>query len=129
MAYNKIDNFLAKIKLSAYINSRVIEVENDDGVKEKGIFIPIEINELFLTPRNNVISWVYMTQKMYEPIDGLTHYAKMKVSMEHLDKLSVMGYKPPYLGGMKPIKFFTSYQGNKTRELKIPKKVSIENYE
>ena len=129
MAYNKIENFLAKIKLSSYINSRVIEVENDDGIKEKGIFIPIEINELFLTPRNNVISWVYMTQKLYEPIDGLTHYAKMKVSRNHLDKLGVMGYKPPYLGGMKPIKIFTSYQENKKWESRTPKKVSIEDYE
>ena len=37
-----MSNYMAKFKLSNYINSRVVEIENDDGVKEKGIFIETE---------------------------------------------------------------------------------------
>ena len=127
MDRKNIDNFLVKLKLSDFIDSRVIEVENDDGVKEKGIFIPVEINDLFITKRNTVIAWMFATRKFYEPIDGLTHYLKLKTSREHLQKLRDLGYEPPYLGGMKPSYIITDYQARKiSRE---PKKVKIGEYE
>lgn len=123
----KIHNYLIKLKLSSFINSRVIELENDDGVKEKGIFIPLEINNLFVSTRNTVISWIFATEKMRESIDGLSHYLKMKTSHEHLDKLKNLGYEPPYLGGMKQTNITTNYQIQKKHSQ--PKRVSIEKYE
>ena len=124
---DKFDNYLMKIKLSSYINSRVVEMENDDGVMEKGLFIPLEINNLFLSTRNTVISWVFATEKQRQAIDGLSHYLKMKVDKAHLDKLKSLGYEPPYLGGMKRTYIATNYQRKKNQEK--TKKVSIEYYE
>ena len=127
MDLNNIHNYLIKLKLSDYINSRVIEVENDDGEKEKGIFIPLDINNLFVTVRNTVISWVFATQKMYDPIDNMSHYLKMKVDKSHKDKLKQLGYDPPYLGGMKETRIMTDYQIQKAKQK--AKMVEISDYE
>lgn len=104
-----MNNYLAKIKLSNYINSRVIEVENDDGEREKGIFIPIDINGLFLTPRNQVISWMFVNEKLNETGDGFSHYLKMKTNSKHLDYINALGYTTPYIGVMRSCSFSTKY--------------------
>lgn len=83
---------MAKFKLSNYINSRVIDIENDDGVMEKGIFIPIEINGLTLTPRNQVISHLFVNEKLHDTGDGYSHYIKMKTNHKHVEELDRMGY-------------------------------------
>lgn len=103
------NNYLAKLKLSNYINSRVIEVENDDGVTEKGIFIPIEMNALFLTPRNQVISWVFVNEKLHDTGDGYSHYLRLKSDKRHVEYLKSLGYDVPYLGNMKTSTFETKY--------------------
>ena len=127
MQLSQVHNYLIKLKLSDYINSRVIEVENDDGEIERGIFIPLEINNLFVTVRNTVISWIFATKKLYEPIDNMSHYLKMKVDKNHKDKLKNLGYDPPYLGGMKETRIYTDYQIKKIS--KTSKQVLIEDYE
>jgi hypothetical protein len=104
-----MSNYLAKFKLSNYINSRVVEIENDDGVMEKGIFIPIEINGLTLTPRNQVISWMFVNEKLHETCDGYSHYIKMKTNHKHVEELDRMGYSVPYVGSMKSSEYVTQY--------------------
>ena len=104
-----MNNYLAKVKLSNYINSRVIDVVNDDGEMEKGIFIPIDINGLFHTPRNQVISWLFINEKLSETGDGFSHYIKMKTDSKHLEKLNALGYTTPYIGVMRSCTFFTKY--------------------
>lgn len=104
-----MSNYLAKFKLSNYINSRVVEIENDDNVMEKGIFIPIEINGLTLTPRNQVISWMFVNEKLHETGDGYSHYMKMKTNHKHVEELDRMGYSVPYVGSMKTSEYVTQY--------------------
>ena len=107
-----MSNYLAKFKLSNYINSRVVEIENDDDVMEKGIFIPIEINGLTLTPRNQVISHLFVNEKLHDTGDGYSHYIKMKTNRKHVEELDRMGYSVPYVGGMKSSEYVTQYHKN-----------------
>ena len=104
-----MSNYLAKFKLSNYINSRVVEIENDDNVMEKGIFIPLEINGLTLTPRNQVISWMFVNEKLHDTGDGYSHYIKMKTNHKHVEELDRMGYSVPYVGSMKSSEYVTQY--------------------
>lgn len=104
-----MENGLCKFKLSNFLNSRVVDLENADGVTEKGIFIPIDINGLFLTKRNQVIAWLYMNKKLHDTGDGYSHYMKLKIDSRLSKKLLELGYKTPYIGSCKPSKFATSY--------------------
>ena len=104
-----MNNYLAKVKLSNYINSRVIEVENDDGEREKGIFIPIDINGLFLTPRNQVISWLFVNERLHDTGDGFSHYMKLKSDAKHVEYINALGYTTPYIGVMRSSTFQTKY--------------------
>lgn len=119
-----MNNYLAKFKLSNYINSRVMEITNDDGELEKGIFIPIEINGLFLTPRNQVISWIFVNERLHDTGDGYSHYMKMKTDKKHVEYLDNMGYSTPYVGVMRSCSFSTKYhetyatmQSNKVKNI------------
>ena len=123
-----MNNYLAKVKLSNYINSRVIDIENDDGEKEKGIFIPIDINGLFLTPRNQVISWLFVNERLSETGDGFSHYIKMKTDNKHLEKMNALGYTTPYIGVMRSCTFYTKYH-NAYSKLQSTKVKNIEDDE
>lgn len=123
-----MNNYLAKVKLSNYINSRVIDIENDDGVMEKGIFIPIEINGLTLTPRNQVISWMFVNEKLHDTGDGYSHYIKIKTNHKHVEELDRMGYSVPYVGSMKSSEYITQYH-NKMYNYNPTKVKNISNDE
>lgn len=103
------NGYVAKLKLSNYINSRVVDLENDDGEIEKGIFIPIEINGLFLSPRNQVISWLFLNEKLHDTGDGYSHYLRMKSDKKHVEYINSLGYNVPYLGLMRRNIFQTKY--------------------
>lgn len=102
----KNNDFLLKIKLSNYINSRVIDIENDDGVLEKGIFIPIDLNGLFVSQRNEVVSWVLALKRTFPAMDSFTHNLKITFNREQLNWLTNMGYKSPTIGALKEKKYF-----------------------
>jgi len=106
-----MNNYVAKIKLSNFLGSKVVDLENDEtGELEKGIFIPIELNSLFLTPRNQVIAWAFVNEKLHDTGDGFSHYLKMKTDKHHVELLDKLGYKAPYLGSMKTSTFYTQNQ-------------------
>lgn len=106
-----MNNYVAKIKLSNFLGSKVVDLENDEtGELEKGIFIPIELNSLFLTPRNQVIAWAFVNEKLHDTGDGFSHYLKLKTDKYHIKKLNDLGYETPYLGSMKTSTFFTKSQ-------------------
>lgn len=123
-----MNSYVAKIKLSNYINSRLIELENDDGVMEKGIFIPIELNELFVSPRNQVISWMFVNEKLHDTGDGYSHYLKMKSSKKHVDYINSLGYETPYMGNMKSNVFTTQYH-QRMRNAPTVKVKKLDEYE
>ena len=119
MADLKGMNFLAKFKLSGFLNSRVMDIENDDGVMEKGIFIPIEMNELYVTPNNQVIAWLFVNERVHDTGDGYSHYIKLKLSKKHIDYLRELGYDSPYVGLMKSSKYFGNNFRKNNKNVKV----------
>lgn len=94
-------NYEMNINLSKFLDARIIENEDNAGVSELGIFIPIAKNNL-TQYRGNVYFNAFVTEKMYDTGDGKSHYIKQKTTKEHVQKLNDLGYETPYLGGLKP---------------------------
>ncbi len=90
-------NFCMTINLMAFIGSKVIEVEDENGVLEEGVFVPIAKNELYKS-HGRVYFGAFITEKTYNTGDNKIHYIKQRVSKEHLAKLTSLGYKCPFLG-------------------------------
>lgn len=100
-----MSNFIGLLKLSAFLNSRVVELENDDGVKERGIFIPEEINGLYISPRHQVMTWFFANERVHDLGDGFTHYVKLKNTSKNIQRMKDLGYKVPLIATMRPSEF------------------------
>jgi hypothetical protein len=94
-------NFLANIRLTGFLESRIIEDETNDGRRQKGVFIPLEINGLKLYHDKSVYAPLYVMQRRV-PHKGVTHYLRQKVSKDHLEDLKELGHELCYLGDMRP---------------------------
>ena len=58
-----MNNFYLRIVLTSFFGARVQEVENEEGVMEKCVCIPIERNDLKINPKNqNVSAYFFMTE-------------------------------------------------------------------
>lgn len=105
-------NYTMNINLSKFIDSRIIENEDSNGVSELGIFIPIQKNNL-TQYRGSVYFNAFVTEKMYDTGDNKSHYIKQKVTKEHIKKLNELGYESPYLGSLKVEKrYFPKFQSD-----------------
>lgn len=93
-------NYTMNINLSKFIDARIIENEDNNGVSELGIFIPIAKNCL-TQYRGNVYFNAFVTEKMYDTGDNKSHYIKQKVTKEHIKKLNDLGYESPFLGSLR----------------------------
>lgn len=93
-------NYEMRIKLSNFIDSRIAEMEDDNGIMEKGIFIPIEKNALYVNEYNNVYFSAFVTERISNTGDNATHYIKQKTNKSHVERLNELGYKAPNLGSM-----------------------------
>lgn len=93
-------NYEMRVKLSNFIDSRIVEQEDDNGVMEKGIFIPIEKNALYVNDHKCVYFSAFVTEKISNTGDGASHYIKQKTNKEHIATLNSLGYKAPNLGSM-----------------------------
>lgn len=119
----KITNYFLKLKLTNYINARIVEIENDDGIMEKGVFIPIDINGLYVTKDKSVYSTAFATQKTVMGTHISTHYIRHKMTKEQVEKLKEYGYTPPYIGNLR--RDYNVYDFQKTNDTKKDNKVSI----
>lgn len=102
-----MNNYEIMLHLSSYIDSKIIEVENDEGELEEGIFIPIAKNAISIDPSTKfVTSWCYVTAK---PFKSWSHYLKMKVDKNTREQILKLGMKPPYMGYMRVNRSLTPY--------------------
>lgn len=103
-------NFLAKLDLLKFKNACVTEIKGKTSTK-KGIFIPIEDNEIFLTtgmsgkPKSAYFDLVIFEGR--EPSKfGETHVMKRSLSKEARSKMSDEEKRAmPIFGNMKPMEF------------------------
>lgn len=109
---SKFNNYTMRFNLTAFIGSRVIEAEDQDGNIERGVFIPIDVNCLYEDPKtHHVLCEAFVTAKQTFSSDGKTHYIKQKVSTNHVRRIEELGYKVPALGHMwLNTKYRPSYQ-------------------
>lgn len=103
-------NYLLRIALTNFLGSRVMEVEDQEGMMQKGVFIPFDMNGLHETERGNVSAYFFVTERMTASVDGSSHFVKMKMKKEALDKINELGYQTPYVGDMRPSTFKPMYQ-------------------
>lgn len=109
-------NYLAKVKLSNFIDARMHELEDNDGNMEMCLVIPIEKNALEVDKDKNVYCEMFVNEKTYDSRDGYSYFFKQKTNAKHVAKLDSLGYKTPYLGYMKISKFAPAFQSeNKYR--------------
>lgn len=94
-------NYELRLILTKFIDSKIIDVENADGVEETGIFIPIDKNGLYKKTNGDIEFSAFVTENIHSANDYRSHYVKLKVPKEQVKKLIDFGYEPPYLGSMK----------------------------
>lgn len=122
-------NYELRVKLSNFIDSRIIEQEDDNGVTEKGIFIPIEKNALYVNDHKCVYFSAFVTEKMSNTGDNATHYVKQKTNKQHLAMLDSLGYKTPNLGSMYASSYKPRFQDARFRDARGGVRVKINDNE
>lgn len=96
------NNYTLRILLTNFLGSRVMDVENQDGIMERGVFIPMDMNGLHETNRGNVAFYAFVTERMTACLDGSSHYIKLKMNADSLKRINDMGYETPFIGSMRP---------------------------
>lgn len=119
-------NYEMRVKLSNFIDSRIVELEDDNGVMEKGIFIPIDKNALYVNEHKNVYFSAFVTEKMSNTGDNASHYLKQKTNKEHIKFLNDLGYKAPHLGSMWEKNYNPKFQDSRYRDSRGEARVKIE---
>ena len=120
-------NYEMRVKLSNFIDSRIIEQEDDNGVREKGIFIPIDKNALYVNDHNCVFFSAFVTEKMSNTGDNASHYLKQKTNKQHVAMLDSLGYKTPNLGSMWEKNYRPRFQENPNRVSRGNGRVKMQN--
>ena len=92
--------YKGSINLCKFLDARVIVDEDDNGIAEKGIFIPIEKNNLY-TRDGNVYLSLFIFPTIKAKFKAVSHFITQYVSASHYDKLKSLGYRAPFLGYMK----------------------------
>lgn len=119
-------NYEMRLKLSNFIDSRIVEMEDDNGVMEKGIFIPIEKNALYVNDYKCVFFSAFVTEKVSNTGDNATHYIKQRTHKAHIEMLNSLGYKAPILGSMWEKDYKPRFQ-NPANVNNVNQKVKIDN--
>ena len=91
-------NYEMRMKLTKFIGSRIIESEDENGVVERGVFIPIDKNCLFETENNDVMVAAFVNENMVSQggKNNVSHIIKQKTNPKHAQKLKDLGYKEYY---------------------------------
>ena len=99
-------NFVIKLNLIKFIDSRIVEIDGIDGDRERGLFIPLDKNGLEIYKHNN---GVYI--KAFANVSTVasqnwnsTHYIVLSPTKKQEKKMKELGYKMPIIGSMGLIK-------------------------
>jgi hypothetical protein len=92
------------IHLTAFKQSRVIEVENDEGELEKGVFIPLTWNDLHETRNGTVSCQLAMWERKNNYYYGQTHSIIPMWTGRFRDKMVALGEKAEFIGYAVPFK-------------------------
>lgn len=95
-------NYIMRFNLTSFLGARVVEVENDDEVYERGVFIPIDRNALYEDPKSgHIMCEAFVNERTYAHSgDSRTHLIKQKLKKEQVEKINSLGFKTPILGAL-----------------------------
>lgn len=85
-------------KLTNFIGSRLEILENEDGVREECVIIPIDRNHLRRTNKKHVYCVAFVNQAHGDIGYNATHNIFQKLPYDVVKELNQMGYKSIYLG-------------------------------
>lgn len=94
-------NYVLKIVLTKFIGAQIKDVENEEGVLEECVCIPLKRNNLKKNPKNHVCTYLFMNKTAKVNQYGWTHYMKMKVDPVFLAKMKDLGIENPFIGNAK----------------------------
>ena len=94
-------DYLMQFNLTDFFGAEVIEHENEDGIMERGVFIPLKRNELKESKHGKVSAWAFVNRVLTNPEYGWSHYIMMKASREFVKETRDLGYRMPCLGHMR----------------------------
>lgn len=99
---DKENNFQMTINLMDLLGTEIITREDEDGGEEKGVFIPLDRNNLRVGFKNRVFLSFYVTPMKMTDSFGNSHYVKVKSTKKFVEKLLKMGYAgTPIIGRMR----------------------------
>lgn len=91
------------INLSKLHGARVIEQYDEDGYTEKGIFIPLDRNNLYEGKNKCVVIYAYLNYNRFFP-DEESYQVIQSVSSNHAKKIKELGYSKTVLGYLRDVK-------------------------
>lgn len=91
-------NYCMMFKLTNFIGSRMEILENEDGIREECVVIPIDRNHLRRTNKNHVYCVAFVNQAHGDIGYKATHNIVQKLPYEAVKELNQKGYKSIYLG-------------------------------
>lgn len=94
-------DYLLQFNLTDFFGAEVIEHENEDGMMERGVFIPLKRNELTEQKNGKVSAWGFVNRMITNPEYKWSHYIMMKASREFVKEIRDLGYRMPCLGNMR----------------------------
>ena len=114
--------YTLSIILTKFFDAEVIEREDDYGNIEKGVFIPLDRNDLKLW--NGHVYATFFVNKSYHPKNPrATHYLTLYASKRFVKKMNDLGRKMPFMGYL-----FDSYH-RVTKNIPTTEYVKVSDYE
>lgn len=92
-----LGRFALTLELTAFIDARIVNAPDTDDPYERGVFIPLDINDLKVTPTGKVFGDADVLKiKVQNPQH--THIVKHRVSAEVEKKLDYLGRQVGIIG-------------------------------
>jgi hypothetical protein len=94
-------HYIGSIRLTGFHEARIIEDDTNDGRRQVGVFIPLDINGLKVHHNMSVYAPLYLMERRL-PYKGVTHYFRQRGDKHYTQQLEDLGLELAYLGEMRP---------------------------
>lgn len=92
--------YLINMNLTHFLGAYIKEMENEGGNIEKYVCIPMNRNNINVFKSDAYVN-LTMNEKNTAMDNGWTHSISVYMPKDVIEKLSLMGYKPPFIGKAK----------------------------
>lgn len=118
---------ILKFVLTSFLGARVDEVMDENGNMERCVCIPLDRNNLREGKTGKVSAYAFVNKSQNANQYGWTHYLKLKLDPNFVERINGLGYDVPYVGNLKPSNYIV-FKKNYEEGLKA-KSVKVKDYE